>query len=364
MKHDAGSVKETCFMLEKLFGYARDSIIIFLLTFALLEASLRLYHYFSPVFIFPDNSENRFRGKPLDSNFGFALNSRGFHDTEFQPEKTPGTIRIVGIGDSFVFSAVPYQYNFLTLLEDKMNTSGERRFDILNMGIPSTSPREYFSVLVKEALPLKPDAALICIFIGNDFIEISRKPILHYSFVISAIKYVIELFRYVEPTKAYAVQGDYVDEAPSFSEPYFLEIEAMRTEVYDQSSPMLSERLPRLMMWMDEIKTVCERNGIQLFVMLIPDELQVSNELQERVLRKVGVPKSKLDFDRPNKRLIEELKARNMRYLDLLEPFRLRSRDVLLYKPRDTHWNIAGNQLAADLLQSFLHEAFDERRAS
>jgi hypothetical protein len=351
-------------MLEKLFQYTRNAVIIFMLTFALLEASLRFYHYFYPVFIFPDNSDNRFRGKPFDSNFGFSLNSKGFHDTEFRQEKTPGSIRIVGIGDSFVFGAVPYQYNFLTLLEDKINTSGNRRFDILNMGIPSTSPREYFSVLVKEALPLKPDAALIFIFVGNDFIEISRKPVLHHSFVISAARYVFDLLRYIEPTKAYGVRSQYVDEAPTFSDAYFLEVEAMRTEVYDQSSGMLAERLPRVMTWIDEIRTVCETNSIQLFIMLIPDELQVDTGLQERVLEQIGADKDKLDFDRPNKRLVEELKARNIRYLDLLEPFRLRARSVRLYKPRDTHWNIAGNQLAANLLHNFLYEAINEGQRS
>jgi SGNH hydrolase-like domain, acetyltransferase AlgX len=355
-------------VLDKVFRYIRDSVIIFILTFALLEGSLRLYHYISPSFIFPDNSENRFRGKPFASNFGFTLNSRGFHDTEFQQDKTPGSIRIVGIGDSFVFSVVPYEYNFLTLLEDNMNAPSDRRFEILNMGVPSTSPREYFSVLVKEALPLKPDAALICIFVGNDFIEISPKPVLHRSFVISAAKYVIDSFRYVEANvqanNVYSYRSQYDDEAPTFSDAYFLEIEAMRTEVYDQSNAMLSERLPRVMAWIDEIKTACENNGIQLFVMLIPDELQVNTALQERVLEKLGADKDKLDFDRPNKRLGEELRARNIKYLDLLEPFRLRSRDVRLYKPRDTHWNIAGNRLAADLLHNFLHEAIDERRGS
>jgi hypothetical protein len=98
--------------------------------------------------------------------------------------------------------------------------------------------------------------------------------------------------------------------------------------------------------------------------MLIPDEVQVNMGLQERVLEKIGADKDKLDFDRPNKRLIEELKARNIRYLDLLEPFRQRGRDVRLYKPRDTHWNIAGNQLAADLLHTFLDEAINEGRRS
>jgi lysophospholipase L1-like esterase len=349
-------------MLNTVLRYIRDAGIIFILTFALLEGSLRLYYYFSPVFIFPDNSENRFRGKPFVSNFGFTLNSKGFHDTEFQSEKLPGSIRIVAIGDSFVFGVVPYQYNFLTLLEDKMNRPGDRRVEILNMGISATSPREYFSVLVKEALPLKPDAAIICIFVGNDFIEISPKPLLHHSWVILAAKYAIDLLRYVEPTSEHGPRSQYVDEAPTFSEAYFLEIEAMRTEVYDPLSPMFSERLPRVMTWINEIKTACENYGMQLFVMLIPDELQVSHELQERVLEKIG--KDKLDFDRPNKRLAEELRARTIRYLDVLEPFRLRTRNARLYKPRDTHWNIAGNELAADLLHKFLLDAIDERQKS
>ena len=346
-------------MLNKVGGYIRDSIIIFILTFTLLEGSLRLYHYIYPSFIFPDNSDNRFRGKPFDSNYGFTLNSRGFHDTEFQQDKTPGSIRIAGIGDSFVFSVVPYQHNFLTLLEEKMNATSDRHFDILNMGITHTSPREYFSVLVKEALPLKPDVALICIFVGNDFIEISPKPVLHRSFVISAAKYVIDLLRKVE-AKNVGYTSQYDDDAPTFSDAYFMEIEAGRTEIYDQSNTMLSERLPRAMAWIDEIKTVCEINGIKLFVMLIPDELQLNTVLQERVLETLRTDKDKLDFDRPNKRLGEELRARNIRYLDLLQPFRLRSREVRLYKPRDTHWNIAGNRLAADLLHDFLHEAIDE----
>jgi hypothetical protein len=216
-----------------------------------------------------------------------------------------------------------------------MNATSDRRFEILNMGIPRTSPREYFSVLVKEALPLKPDVALICIFVGNDFIEISPKPVLHRSFVISASKYVIDLFRKVEANNVYGNRSQYDDDAPTFSDAYFLEIEAGRTEVYDQSNTMLSERLPRVMTWIDEIQTVCEINSIKLFVMLIPDELQLNTGLQERVIEKLGTDKDKLDFDRPNKRLREELRTRNIRYLDLLEPFRLRNRDVP-YKTRDT----------------------------
>jgi len=290
-------------MLAKGFRFVRDVVIIFMLTFVLLEGSFRLYHYITPVFVFPDNSDNRFRGKPFDSNYGFNLNSKGFKDTEFQKDKPPGSIRIVGIGDSFVFSVVPYQYNFLTLLEEKLNAPSIQRFEVLNMGIPSTSPRKYFSVLVKDALELKPDVALICIFIGNDFIEIFPKPVLHRSFVIEAAKYVYDSLRHIESTRSFGYPVQYDDEAPTFSDAYFLEIEAARTEMYIKSDKMLSERLPRVMAWMDEIKTVCESNGIQLFVMVISDELQLDTELQQQVLEKRGTDKNKLDFNLPNIRL-------------------------------------------------------------
>jgi hypothetical protein len=346
-------------MRSKVLLRLRDAVIMVVVTFLLLEGALRLSHHISPMFIFPDNSDTRFRGRPFDRDFGFTLNSRGFKDLEFQPEKPAGSIRIVGIGDSFVFGVVPYQYNFLTLLEERLNAASDRSFEVLNMGIPRTSPREYFSVLVKEALQLKPDVALICLFVGNDFIEISAKPAVYRSFVVAAAKYVYDLHHHVEPENVYGSRRQYDDEAPTLSEPFFLDIQAERTAVYKRSGPLLPERLPRVMAWIDEIKAVCASNGIRLFVILIPDEVQLDRKLQARVLETHRIDKGELDFDLPNRRLGDELRARRIPYLDLLEPFRFRSREIRLYKPRDTHWNIAGNRLAAELLHRFLQETLD-----
>ena len=109
------------------------------LAFLLGEVMLRIYQYVNPVFVFPDHSYNRFRGKPHADDYGFKLNSHGFKDVEFQPTKEPGQLRILGIGDSFVFGHVPYQHNFLTLLEDRLKVQG-RPVEVINMGIPGTSP--------------------------------------------------------------------------------------------------------------------------------------------------------------------------------------------------------------------------------
>ena len=81
------SEKDSPHIIARMRIYARDAVIICILTFALLEGSLRLYHYISPLFIFPDNSDNRFRGKPFDSDYGFTLNSGGSMTQNFSQRK-------------------------------------------------------------------------------------------------------------------------------------------------------------------------------------------------------------------------------------------------------------------------------------
>lgn len=125
------------------------TILVGMITFVLSELLLRVYHHVNPVFIFPDRSYNRFRGKPHADDYDFTLNSKGFKDREFSREKAAEQLRILGIGDSFVFGVVPYQNNFLTLLEDELQKQG-RPIEVINMGIPGTSPRDYLAVLVHE----------------------------------------------------------------------------------------------------------------------------------------------------------------------------------------------------------------------
>jgi hypothetical protein len=49
-----------------------------------------------------------------------------------------------------------------------------------------------------------------------------------------------------------------------------------------------------------------------------------------------------------------ELNKLDINHIDLLERFRITTREKRLYKPQDTHWNILGNQMAAILLKDFL----------
>jgi hypothetical protein len=60
------------------------------------------------------------------------------------------------------------------------------------------------------------------------------------------------------------------------------------------------------------------------------------------------------DITLPNRTLSNELDRLSIDNIDLYEYFAGSSQQ--LYKPRDTHWNIAGNQLAAKIIKKHIRK--------
>jgi hypothetical protein len=61
-----------------------------------------------------------------------------------------------------------------------------------------------------------------------------------------------------------------------------------------------------------------------------------------------------MDYLQPNRILGERLDALSVPFLDLYPAFSRAAPAEHLYKPRDTHWIIAGNRLAAENTAGFL----------
>lgn len=311
----------------------------------------RVYNYLQPSFIFHDNSYNRFRGKPLAPEYNFRLNSHGFKDVEFQVEKDPNTLRILGIGDSFAYGVVPYDYNYYTRLEEKLKQRDDR-LEIINMGIPNLSPKDYLALLVTEGLALNPDQVILSFFIGNDFDD-SKRSIESYSYVFSFGKFLIDLQKSYEGT---VIHGnlDYQDDQPTLTDEKYLQIEIARSDLFRVDNSELESRVRGAMSYLREIKELCDRQNIELFVILIPDELQVNPNLQAKVIDSLDMNIQDFDFSLPNQYLQEELNEAEINFIDLLPYFQGYSELKQLYKPNDSHWNIAGNELAAELIFQYL----------
>lgn len=328
-------------------------IVVGAVTLVLGEMSVRICRYLVPSAFpsvaFYDQSYNRYRGRPGASDYGFRLNSAGFKDVEFTESKQVGILRVVAVGDSFAFGVVPYEYNYLTLTEQHLNDGGLRA-EVINMGIPGLAPQDYLALLANEGLKLQPDLVLISFFVGNDFDETRRLRTQLYEFsdLLALIKFVVDT-RTKFDGRVFHGEDRYDDSASSFREPIYLEIVKQRSWVYRKPPPH-PRALNAAVDYLVQIRDLCTRSGVPLLVLVIPDELQVNQALQGRILESLDIGQSEIDFTQPNRFLAEHFRRHGIEAIDVLNSFAARGKEVSLYKPLDSHWNIAGNELAAKLL--------------
>ena len=333
--------------LRKLVLFSGQVLIILFITFALAEVTLRIYNSIKPLPIFYSTSYNRFRGKPFSSDYDFHLNSRGFKDVEHSTQKAAGTFRILGIGDSFAFGVVPYTNNYLTLLEDKLNQNG-KHVELVNMGIPGTDPADYLSLFVHEGLELKPDTLLLSFFIGNDFEQQSRS-LLSYSYAASAIKFLIDFNTKFEGQIIHG-NSTYDDNANSFTDAQYLNLERARSSIFLRNNKQFERDFADTWSHVREINQICARLGVRFLVVVIPDELQVNDQLQQSVIDASRSPPESFDFGLPNKMLIAKFRESGIDFIDLRDDLASISKSMRLYKPNDSHWNIAGNRTASEII--------------
>lgn len=350
---------------KRIFEKSKHIIIqitlIILITLFLAEVSLRVYNYFNPIFIFYSNSYNRYRAKPYASDYyGFKLNSRGFKDREFT-EKNKKIYRIIGIGDSFTFGVVPYKYNYLTLLESQLKEDNYN-VEVLNMGIPMICPKDYLALFVREGLDLKPNMLLLTFYVGNDFTDCYRrkKNIFDYSYVASLIKYLVTL---ETKYKGYNINGPgkYYNDSPTIEKEAYLKLMEQRSFMYFRGDKTIAKLDNSALHYLSLINAICKRKHIDFIVVIAPDEFQINDVLQEEVIKAIypELNREKWDITLPIKMLTDGLGGLGITYINLYPYFKEESGERL-YKPQDTHWNIAGNQLAANIIQTHLLKYLNE----
>ena len=98
--------------------------------------------------------------------FRFQSNGQGFRTKEFAP-RTPGTSRIVALGDSSTFGwGVHHTHTYPQLIEDRL-TRPPAPVEVFNLGIPGYTSRHGRAAFDHYARALEPDLLIIS-FGGND----------------------------------------------------------------------------------------------------------------------------------------------------------------------------------------------------
>ena len=334
--------------------------------------------------------------RPFTEAYGFVLNSRSLRTKEYTREPAPGVQRILAFGDSFTWASggLPHRQHWPTILERLLNQDHDRPVEVLRFGVPATGPAFQIRLWELEGSTLHADTVILAFFVGNDFIEHQtdlaadtlgpenwKNWILHRSFLFRAFSRVVTLHHGVEngdhgrlglvPSSGSVVHEKGGYEIPGYAPEKFTKKPRLKMERYfgieaRRMNLCLRPRRSRFEEKLRSVSTIVlrfrnevEAEGARFIVMIIPDEYQISPAIASEVLKRSHRSLDEYDLDLPQRRLGEVLSAAGVEYLDLLPVFKSRSATIELYNRRDTHWNYAGNILAAETLAAALKRSED-----
>lgn len=295
---------------------------------------------------------------------GLSFNSLGFPDREFAMPKPRDTYRITALIDSFgVMPQMPYEFNHLTLLEQELaGFAGSRKIDVTNLGMVGSSPADYLALLEELGKELSPDLVAMYFFVGNDYVPFGSEQ----AFTSRWDRFeTYRVFSRLRRTSRINLQWDgssdgnvveisipdYVNdwrlEEPVIPRDAFLQLEQRRARFFD---PTLSEvHFVGAIRYAELIADLAnELTGVPLVIFIVPEEMQVDSRLRREVQELMG---KQLDVSRPGRYLRKHLAplGEKVIVMDLLPRFQSeQQRRERVYFPQETHWNAAGNRIAAE----------------
>ena len=90
------------------------------------------------------------------------INALGFRNDEYSLEKGPSTIRIILIGDSYVYGyGLPLEETFYKRLEMLLNAHSRQKIEVWNIGVPSWATVIHYYVVRDRVLSYSPDYILL-----------------------------------------------------------------------------------------------------------------------------------------------------------------------------------------------------------
>jgi hypothetical protein len=329
-----------------------------------------------------------FRVRPYSPDADGAMTNRfGFNAGDYPLQKPPGTVRILVVGDSYNWAG-GRDGNYTALLQRKFQQGeGGHKIDVINAGYPMMHPGEALAMLKKYGLQYNPDLVVLGFFMGNDFfdgdpdrkrivvngiyVDISRKReirVLGYPIVPQSrlLLFLQQRYKvYAESRRAERDVRDHHGQRGVLSEETYLLIEKGRLEFFSFShlrGGTYQPRIDYILRCISEMNELLKSRGTELVVAIYPDVFQVDEKVLQTVLERFGLSREDYDLD-PGRRLLRPfLDGKGIPYIDLTDRFRAEGKKQDLYLFRGTHWNSAGNRLAADILYEELATRVEIRK--
>jgi lysophospholipase L1-like esterase len=292
-------------------------------------------------------------------------NAFGFNDIDRPNIKPEGVRRLAIIGDSFVFGVVPRAANFVSDIQ-RYADGAQANVEVLNMGIPGAGPKNYLRMIRKDAVDRQADIVGVVLFLGNDLLQShpdfdtriwigDAREVLVSPFSAGWSMEYSSLARMVRASSRMLRERLSAPHEGTFTRRSFLEIERQRQAVFETPMPtFIRECYSSLVDIVQQMKAVADAHGMTLFVVLAPDEIQIERDLQMEVSRTSGADRANYDYGALPGNLANDLESAGVATLNLQSAFEARGTTEALYATNDTHWNEAGNAVAANAIWTFL----------
>ncbi len=281
-------------------------------------------------------------------NLPVTINSHGFRDGEHAWEKESGTIRILGLGDSFTFGwGVSFEQTFLKQLEKLLQQRTGKPVETINAGVPGWGLNQYYLYLKKAGIRYAPNVVVLAYF-TDDLSGPIREAIpaneqyrgglrfkggaLHHFRLYNFVKSLSDRIREKNRTKRV---------------PYLHDQDARRAEWSKRSNYLMTEgsqgnggAYERLLFdYLARLKQAAEDHGAELVVMYIPDIAQLYHPEVQHI----------------NRVLAKLTAAQHIPFVDMTPRFE-QAPDFSTYYlwPRDPHTNAAGHLEMAKALTDLI----------
>ncbi len=367
-------------MLKKLLVPAATVAVSLLLSLMAAEILVRLVRpqprlVITPGGFYTPDPPGRYRLSPgyrgriynrAEYSNDIRINDAGLRGAEIG-RPTEGLLRVLVVGDSFVFGVgVEDTETFTALLPASLARDGIEA-EGLNAGIPAFGVPDAESWFRRHGVALKPNLVVLAIFLGNDLVDASpdREEILIVDGLLVPAQSSGGIKAWLHRHSHLFVIIKNLLEQPGFrplrarlglGEPWKTRTLREEFSVYHESAGQeLKPAIDATDQALGRFVDLCGELGIEIVAVLMPSEVQIDPDRWHSSITGLGLDPAEYDPSVPT-RVFQDLLARHdIPTLDLGPPFAAGlSRDPKLYFRFDRHWTVEGHKLAAEELAEFL----------
>lgn len=287
-------------------------------------------------------------------------------------------LRILGLADSFGQAGGADNYHFV--LEAFLRQAGEPA-EVVNFSVAGYEPIDELTLLQNYGPRYRADLVLQGFFVGNDF-NLPERPLMMSQGLQFRPKFVgawslrprnfwliewLPRFVLVIGDRAQqqreaasgrpAAGGATASPGPAAAQPgvaqgiisedAYLRVERERLNLM-RADAATQARWRQTLAILDQIRDFSARMGSDYVLVIHPDQLQVEDALFDQLITFYNLNRDDYDLALPQRFLLDYCAQEQIRCIDLLPAFRAHGAQGGLYLPRDTHYNQAGNRLAAE----------------